>query len=131
MDKYRITVKGIVKNEDKYLVVKRWYDDRIGNPYQWEFIDGQIEFGEAPEKAVVRLIKDSLGIDSVVDDILYTWSYMVGDVFNIGICYECIGIHSDIILSEDLHEYCWILQEEFDKYIENKDMLEDIIKAKV
>lgn len=131
MDKYKIIVKGIVKYEDKYLMVKRWYDDRIANPYQWEFIDGKIEFGEAPEKAVIRHIKENLGIEAVINRILYTWSYMVGDVFHIGLCYECLGIQSEIILSEDLHEYRFIMQDELDQYIDNKDMLEDIKKAEM
>ena len=58
MGKYAIMVKGIVRYEGQYMLVKRWYDDRIENPYQWEFVDGQIEFGEEPDKAVVRLIKE-------------------------------------------------------------------------
>ena len=50
MDKYRILVKGIVQCHGKYLVVEKWYDDRIFDPYQWEFLDGVMEFGENPEK---------------------------------------------------------------------------------
>ncbi len=29
MDKFRILVKGIVQCNGKYLVVEKWYDDRI------------------------------------------------------------------------------------------------------
>ena len=43
MDRYRILVKGVVQYEDKYLVVRKWYDDRVSEPYQWEFIDGEID----------------------------------------------------------------------------------------
>ena len=39
MNRYAIIVKGIVRYEDKYLLVQRWYDDRIEDPYQWEFVD--------------------------------------------------------------------------------------------
>ena len=52
MDKFRILVKGIVQCNGKYLVVEKWYDDRIFEPYQWEFLDGVLEFSETPEKAV-------------------------------------------------------------------------------
>ena len=41
MSKYRILVKGIVKKDNKFLIVERWYDDNIAAPYQWEFIDGE------------------------------------------------------------------------------------------
>ena len=46
MSKFRVLVKGIVQYQDSYLAVERWYDDRIFDPYQWEFIDGEMEFGE-------------------------------------------------------------------------------------
>ena len=52
MNKYRILVKGIVQRDNKYLAVEKWYDDNIMEPYQWEFIDGEAEFGESPDKAV-------------------------------------------------------------------------------
>ena len=51
MNKYRILVKGIVQKGNRYLTVEKWYDDNIVEPYQWEFIDGEAEFGESPDKA--------------------------------------------------------------------------------
>ena len=50
MSKFRVLVKGIVQYQDSYFEVERLYDDRIFDPYQWEFIDGEMEFGETPEK---------------------------------------------------------------------------------
>ena len=51
MKKYGIKIKSIVKCNDKFLIVERWYDDRIEEPYQWEFLDGEAEFGESPDVA--------------------------------------------------------------------------------
>ena len=45
MSKFRVLVKGIVQYQDSYLAVERWYDDRIFDPYQWEFIDGEMQTG--------------------------------------------------------------------------------------
>lgn len=131
MDKYKIMLKGIVKYEDKYLLVEKWYDDRIVDPYQWEFIDGSLEFAENPEKGVVRVIFEKTGITSQVSRILYTWSYMVGDVCNIGISFLCTTSHEDVVLSEDLHDYKWVTKEEINKYVTNKAMLDDIERAKL
>ncbi|HEX3078393.1 MAG TPA: NUDIX domain-containing protein [Lachnospiraceae bacterium] len=131
MEKYRILVKGIVKNVNNYLIVEKWYDDRIQNPYQWEFVDGKINFGESPDKAVVRLIHENTGLNVQIDRILYTWSFMVGEVCNIGISYLCLTGMEDVILSEELHDYKWIRKEDFHKYIENNAMLEDIEKAEI
>ena len=33
-----VRVKGIIKRDDKYLLVKRWVDDRIPEPFVWEFV---------------------------------------------------------------------------------------------
>ncbi len=131
MDKYRILVKGIVQYNDRYLIVERWYDDRIMNPYQWGFIDGAVEFGESPDKAVVRLVHENTGLTVEISKILYTWSFMIGEECNIGISYLCLGSIDEIYLSEDLHSYKWITKEEFDDYIENKAIIEDINRAEL
>jgi 8-oxo-dGTP pyrophosphatase MutT (NUDIX family) len=125
MDKYRILVKGIVKYEDKYLIVSRWHDDRVSEPYEWSFIDGTIEFGEAPDKAVQRQIFEQTGISVTIDRPLYTWSFMMGDEFNIGITYLCLATIDTVLLSEELVDYRWIKREEFDSYI-NRKVMEDI-----
>ena len=75
-NRYRILVKGIVQKDNKFLIVEKWYDDNIVDPYQWEFIDGEAEFGESPDAAVVRIIQEQTGLTSVVDRILYTWTFM-------------------------------------------------------
>jgi 8-oxo-dGTP pyrophosphatase MutT (NUDIX family) len=130
MDKYRVLVKGVVQYEDKYLVVRRWYDDRISEPYQWEFIDGVLEFGEEPDKSVLRSIFEQTGLSATIDRILYTWSFMTGDVFNIGISYLCRVSFDDIILSEDLVDCRWIMKVEMENYIDSR-VLEDIEQAEL
>ena len=42
MNRFGIKLKGIVKKEDKFLILQKWYDDRITEPYQWEFVDGAL-----------------------------------------------------------------------------------------
>lgn len=129
MEKYKILAKGIVKSDDKYLIVQKWYDDRISDPYQWEFIDSKVDFGESPDKAVIRIISENTGIIASINRILYTWSFMVGEVCNIGIAYECIACSEEVCLSEELTDYCWITKEEFSNYIKNEMLLNDVKKC--
>lgn len=130
MDKYRILVKGIVQFEDKYLIVRRWYDDRVSEPYQWGFVDGAIEFGEAPDKAILRSVAEQTGLSVILDRILYTWSFMTGDIFNIGISYLCQTTVPVVVLSEDLLESKWVTREELENYIDRK-ILNDIEAAEL
>lgn len=133
MNKYRILVKGIVKRGNKFLIVEKWYDDNIVEPYQWEFIDGEAEFGESPDAAVVRIIQEQTGLATVVDCVLYTWTFMLGSECNLGLAYLCLTDQDedDVILSEDLNDAKWIEGIDFEEYIHNKHMLEDLEKAEL
>ena len=131
MDKYRILVKGIVQYENKYLLTEKWYDDRIMDPYQWEFLDGELEFGESPEKGVLRIVYENTGVNAHINRILYTWSFMLGDVCNIGICFHLLTTSEEVVLSEELHDYQWVSKEDIETYVKNKAVLEDVAKAEL
>ena len=133
MNAYRILVKGIVKRDDKYLIIEKWYDDNIMDPYQWEFLDGEAEFGESPDVAVIRMIREQTGLTAEVDRILYTWTFMVGSVCSLGLTYLCYTDmeEDDVQLSEDLHDCRWVSADEFGEFISNQRMLEDIEKAEL
>ena len=118
MNKYRILVKGIVQRGNKFLIVEKWYDDNIVEPYQWEFIDGEAEFGESPDAAVIRIIQEQTGLTAVVGGVLYTWTVMIGTECNLGLTYLCLTEQDedDVILSEELHDAKWIEGIEFEEY---------------
>ena len=132
-NRYRILVKGIVQKDNKFLIVKKWYDDNIVDPYQWEFIDGEAEFGESPDAAVVRIIQEQTGLTSVVDRILYTWTFMIGSECNLGLSYLCLTDMDEdtVVLSEDLNNAKWIEADEIEDYINNKRMIEDLKNAEL
>lgn len=126
-----IKVKGIIKKDDRYLVLKRWVDDRIPDPFVWEFIDGQIEHGEAPDEGVLRQIREQIGVEGTIEKIEYTWSQMLGDTQCVGIVYLCsIEAEDDSFeMSEEYGGFEWIKREEFPYYIENRYVLNDLEKA--
>jgi len=122
-----INVKGIIKKDDKFLLVKRWYDDRIPTPYMWEFIDGRAGFGEDPNDAVQRLISENLGVAGSIVRPAYTWSVLVEETFILGIAYICaLEDYDNLSLSEELGEFAWVSREEFEDYIDNMNVLKDL-----
>ncbi len=129
MESCKIMVKGIIQYNDRYLLIEKWYDDRIGDPSQWEFIDGRLEYGEDPEKGVLRQIEEKTGLQAEVFRPLYTWSYMVGEIWNIGIAFHCIATNDEVVLSEDLNNYKWVTSDQFSQFITNKNMLRDVEKT--
>ena len=126
-----IKVKGIIKKDDRYLVLKRWVDDRIPDPFVWEFIDGQLEHGEAPDEGVLRQIREQIGVEGTIEKIEYTWSQMLGDTQCVGIAYLCsVEAEDDSFeVSEEYGGFEWIKREEFPYYIENRYVLKDLEKA--
>lgn len=123
-----LRVKGIIKKDDKYLIIKRWMDDRIPDPFVWEFIDGEVDYGEAPDEAIGRLIREYIGVEGRIDKIEYTWSQMLGDTHCVGIAYLCsIEVQDEEIeLAEDFGAIQWVSREEFRDYIENMYVLHDL-----
>ena len=129
MGKFRVLVKGIVQYKDSYLAVERWYDDRIFEPYQWEFIDGEMDFGETPEKAVERIVAEKTGIPVQVDKPLYTWGFTAGEICTIGVAFLCDAQTDEVVLSEELHDSQWVPKDEIANVITNEAVVKDIEKA--
>lgn len=128
-----VRVKGIVKKDGKYLVLKRWMDDRIPDPFVWEFIDGELVKGESPDEAMLRLVNEALGVEADIDRIVYTWSNMLGDTQCIGIAY-LLNVEADdsrFTLAEEFGDWEWIEREQFDYYIENRFVLKDLEGAQL
>lgn len=127
MESIYLRVKGIIKKDGKYLLLKRWVDDRIPDPFLWEFVDAEVSFGEAPDEAMLRAMREILSLEGKIERIVYTWSNMIGDSQCVGIAYICsIEDEEDIVLGEEYGEWEWVEREKFSHYIENRFVLEDL-----
>lgn len=129
MGNFRVLVKSIVQHEDRFLIVEKWYDDRIVDPYQWEFVNGELEFGEEPEMAAVRLLEEKVGITAEVSEILYSWGFTAGEVCTVGIAYQLVCEQDEVVLAEEITDYKWVLKDEIDQYVTNQAILEDLTRS--
>lgn len=124
-----VRVKGIIKKGDTYLLIKRWVDDHIPEPFVWEFIDAEVAHGDAPDETLLQAIREQLSVEGKLEKIVYTWSNLLGDTHCVGIAYLCSIKEEDeanIVLSEDYGEWTWVSREQFADYIENQYVLEDL-----
>ena len=64
---YGLTVRGIIKDNDKILLVKRHPKSRT-DPEMWELPGGKVEKGEFFADALVREIKEETNLDVKVGD---------------------------------------------------------------
>ena len=122
-----LRVKGIIKKDWKYLLIKRWVDDRIPDPFVWEFVDMEVNFGEAPDEAMLRAMEEILSVEGKIESIAYTWSGMIGDSQCVGIAYICsIEDEGNIVLGEEYDGWEWVEKERFPDYIDNRYVLKDL-----
>ena len=65
--KYGLTMRGIIKNNDEILILKRHPKSKT-DPEMWELPGGKVEKGEHFTDALVREIKEETNLDVEVGD---------------------------------------------------------------
>ena len=68
--KIPISVKGIVFEEDAIWLRKNERDE-------WELPGGKIDEGEQPEETVVRELREELGFNTTIIDIIQSYLYVI------------------------------------------------------
>jgi 8-oxo-dGTP diphosphatase len=102
-----LVVKGVILNEGKILIVKRADDDEIGGG-TWESVGGKVELGEALEAALVREIKEEVGLHVNVEKILYATTFLTTPTRQVVILtYLCRSTNENVILSKEHSDYLW------------------------
>ncbi|MGE8205413.1 NUDIX hydrolase [Heyndrickxia sp. NPDC080065] len=113
VNKMVIAVKGVILNEGKVLIVKRAIDDEIGGG-TWECVGGKIEFGEDLEIALVREIKEEVGLNVTVEKILYATTFKTDPTRQVVILtYLCRSENKHVILSKEHTDYQWATKKQF------------------
>lgn len=69
-------VAGVLERDGKVLICRRRSDQ--AHPLKWEFPGGKLEAGESPESALVRELREELGIEATVglEVMRYEFAYL-------------------------------------------------------
>lgn len=79
-------VAAIIRREGKILIGQRPENKSL--PGLWEFPGGKIEYGETPELALVRELKEELGIEAEVGPIKLAATHQYPDIGVLLLFYE-------------------------------------------
>lgn len=74
---------GIIHRGGQILVGQRRRGDR--HPLKWEFPGGKVEYGESPQQALVRELREELKIEATIGSELarYEYEYSSGTLINL------------------------------------------------
>ncbi len=79
-------VTAIMKRQGKVLVGQR--PDGATLARTWEFPGGKIELGESPQEALVRELKEELGVDSEIGRLVFAGTHSYGQTGIVFLFYE-------------------------------------------
>lgn len=111
-------VVAIIKKDNKYLLTKRQEIDRedpkdfVG---KWQLPGGGVNFGETIENALIREVKEEVGLDIRIISVI---PYIINSVrkgwHGIGIILACGLLNSgqSVKLNEESSEFAWFTLEE-------------------
>lgn len=126
-----VIVKGIILYNDKVLIVRRSDKDEIGAG-NWEFVGGNIEFGEELEQALVREVQEEVNLEITIDNkVLYNTTYKTNPTRQaVILVYKCYAKDDKVKLSEEHSGYKWVSEKELRDLV-FIDILNDMDKYNV
>lgn len=129
-----VSVKALVKRDNKYLLLLRSQYDRH-NPLKWEFPGGSFEKSDTDlKKTLKREIKEETGLSlgDISNDCyvyLHNVSSNANSVYNgykrLVLYYKATCLNSNVVLSKEHKDYVWLPLEE----IKEKDLTGEALFA--
>jgi A/G-specific adenine glycosylase len=111
--RHRVAV-GVVRSGERMLITKRPNEGLLGG--LWEFPGGKIRDGETPEAAVVREIKEEVGLDvevtGFVARVQHAYTHFKVDLE----VYRCRPVGSAQVVLEGPVDYRWIIRDQIEDF---------------
>ena len=108
---------AIIRKDRSYLIVKKKSDSFISAD-KWAFPSGEVRFFEHPEKSIVKIIKEKLGVDISVDGFFTLNSHLHNGEKDYHII--VLAFLADLIVGEPKNlvysDYRWIAYDELRNY---------------
>lgn len=120
-----LTVRGLVRKEDKILVLRR-HPKSKNNPHKWELPGGKVDPGEFFDDALVRELKEETNLKVKIEGLFEA----VEDRFKSRRTHQFINtiqlimsleiISGEVQLSDEHDDFKWVNKEELKEFYEDE-----------
>ena len=120
-----VAVKALIIHNSKVLIIQRSAQDEVG-ANTWECAGGKIEFGEGLEEALIREVKEEVGLSITVNKLLYATTFKTHEHRQVVILtYYCTANGNIVVLSEEHKNYLWADKEQMMNLL-SKPIIDDL-----
>ena len=127
-ERFCVAVKGLVFCDNRFLILQR-SDRARGEHYYWELPGGRMEFGEYPEEALRRELKEETGMYVKSICPLNVWTFFREvNIQTVGINFLCTTDTKDVKLSNEHIDFRWIEEVDLINYSLHPTIKDELYK---
>ena len=125
---YGLTMRGLLKHDDKILLLKRIPSSRT-NPNCWELPGGKVDPGEFFDEALVREFAEETSLNIKIGKLIGAVSENFSHKRTVVIIMEITSDSYDVKISDEHIDWMWALPEDLKK-LELSGSLKSLLKEK-
>jgi 8-oxo-dGTP diphosphatase len=105
---------AIIERDGRYLICQRRADSSF--PLRWEFPGGKVEAGETRTQAIVRELKEELGIDAVVGAEMFRTRHRYQGGFNVDLTVFRVESFEGDPRNLAFEAICWVKADKLESF---------------
>ena len=122
MQKPVTVITSLIKNKDKFLIVKRKSTSKI-HPNLWMFPGGKTKPKEDIIQTLKREIKEETNLEITILKKISEYEYKRPDnTLTLGQCFLSFSKTKEVKINKELEDFKWITKEEFKNYPHLKEL---------